>query len=46
MSVTIGILYTVLNIQQNVCNRYHNLLMMSINLSDIVILNIKGPDYR
>ena len=31
--------------QPNVCNRCHNLLMMSINLSDIAILNIKGSDY-
>ena len=28
--------------QPNVCNRCHNLLMMSMNLSDIAILNIKG----
>ena len=32
--------------QPNVCNRSHDLLMMSRNLSDIAILNIKGPDYR
>ena len=32
--------------QPNVCNRCHDLLMMSINLSDIAILNIKGSDYR
>ena len=32
--------------QINVGNRYHDLLMMSMNLSDIVILNIKGFDYR
>ena len=25
--------------------RYHNLLMMSMNLSDIAILNIKSADY-
>ena len=31
--------------QPNVCNRCHDLLMMSINLSDIAILNIKGSDY-
>ena len=31
--------------QTNICNRCHDLLMMSINLSNIVILNIKGPDY-
>ena len=29
-----------------VCNRYHNLLMMSMNLSDIAILNIKGSSHR
>ena len=27
--------------QPNVCNRGHDLLMMSINLSDIAILNLK-----
>ena len=32
--------------QPNVCNRCHYLLMMSMNLSDIAILNIKGSDYR
>ena len=32
--------------QPNVCNRCHNLLMMSMNLRDIAILNIKGSDYR
>ena len=32
--------------QSNVCNRCHDLLMMSINLSDIAILNIKDSDYR
>ena len=26
--------------QPNVCNRCHDLLMMSVNLSDIAILNI------
>ena len=31
--------------QPNVCNRCHDLLMMSIKLSDIAILNIKGSDY-
>ena len=29
-----------LKFQPNVCNRCHDLLMMSINLSDIVILKI------
>ena len=32
--------------QPNVCNRCHYLSMMSINRSDIAILNIKGSDYR
>ena len=31
--------------QTNVCNRCHDLLMMSISVSDIAILNIKGSDY-
>ena len=31
--------------QANVCNGCHDLLMMSMNLSDIAILNIKGSDY-
>ena len=31
--------------QQNVCKRCHHLLMMSMNLSDIAILNIKRSDY-
>ena len=31
--------------QLNTCNRCHDLLMMSINLSDIATLNIKGSDY-
>ena len=32
--------------QSNVCNRCHDLLTMSMNLSDIAILNIKDSDYR
>ena len=31
--------------QQNVCKRYHDLLLMSMVLSHIVILNIKNVDY-
>ena len=31
--------------QQNVCHRCHDLLVMSMNLSDIAILNIKGSNY-
>ena len=30
----------------NVCNRFHDLLMMSINFSNFAILNIKGSNYR
>ena len=30
----------------NVGNRCHHLSMMSMNLTDIAILNIKGSDYR
>ena len=32
--------------QQNVSSRYHNILMMSMNYSDIAILNIKGSNYH
>ena len=32
--------------QPNVCNRCHDLLMMSMNLCNIYILSIKGADYR
>ena len=32
--------------QQNVCNRCHDLLMMSVSLSNITILNIKNSDYH
>ena len=32
--------------QSNVCNRCHDLLMMSVNLTDIAIFNIQGCDYR
>ena len=31
--------------QPNVCNRCHDLLMTSMNLSDITILNIKVSNY-
>ena len=31
--------------QPNFCNRCHNLLMMSMNLCDIVVLNIKSANY-
>ena len=32
--------------QPNACNICPDLLMISVNLSDIAILNIKGSDYR
>ena len=32
--------------QLDVCNRCHDLLMMSMNLSNIYIINIKNSDYR
>ena len=32
--------------QPYVCNRFHDLLIMSMNLSIIVILSIKGCDHR
>ena len=33
-------------LQPNVCNRCHDLLMISMNHSDIAILNIKGSGFR
>ena len=35
----------IFKFQPNLYNRCHDLLMMSINFSDIAILNIKGSDY-
>ena len=32
------------NFQLHVCNGCHDLLMMSLNLSDIAVLNIKNLD--
>ena len=32
--------------QPDVCDRCHDLLMMSMNLRDIAIFNIKGSDYH
>ena len=31
--------------QPDVCNRCHDLLIISINLSDVAILNTKSSDY-
>ena len=39
-------LYYSFKFQQNACNRCHDSLMISMNLSNIAILNIKGSDYR
>ena len=39
-------LYKGFKFQTYVCNRCHDLLMMSTNLSDNAILNIKNTDYR
>ena len=36
--------YYSFKFQPNDCNRCHSLLMMSINLGNIAILNIKGLD--
>ena len=36
----------VFKFQPNVSSRCHDLLMMSMNLSDIGILNIKSAEYR
>ena len=42
---TIGILLNKgFKFQPNICNRCQNILIISINLSDIAILNIKGSD--
>ena len=34
------------NFQLKVCNGCHDVLMMSMNLGDIAILDIRGVDYR
>ena len=34
------------NFQTYVCNGWHDVLMLSINLSDIAILNIRSVDHR
>ena len=38
-------LYFSFKFEPNVCNRYHDLLMMSMNFRNILILNFKGSDY-
>ena len=32
--------------EQDICNKCHDILMMSCELENIEILNIKGVDYR
>ena len=32
--------------QPNVCNRCHDLFMISMNLSDIAFLNVKSSEYH
>ena len=39
-------LYYCFKFKQNVCNRCHNLLMMSMNFNNIAILNIKDSGYH
>ena len=39
-------LYKGFKFQPDVCNGCHDVLMMSINLSDIAVLNIGGIYYR
>ena len=36
----------IFKFQPNVCSRCHDLLMMSINVSDTAILNSKGSNYH
>ena len=45
--VTAGVVFlsSGFKFQTNFCNRCHNLLVMSITLSDIAILNIISCDY-
>ena len=38
-------LYDGFKFQPHVCNRFHDVLMMLIKLSNIAILNIHGVDY-
>ena len=45
LSQLVFFLNKVFKFQTNVCNRCHDLLMMSMNLRDTAILNIKSADY-
>ena len=44
--VTMVFLNKGFEFQPNVCDRCHDLLMMSMNLSDVAILNFKSSDFR
>ena len=35
----------IIKFQRNVCNRWYGLLLISMNLRDIAIVNIKSVDY-
>ena len=43
--VTMVFLNKGFEFQPNVCDRCHDLLMMSMNLSDVAILNFKSSDF-
>ena len=43
--ITIGFFKKRFKFQANICQGSHDLLTMSLKLSDIAILNIKGADY-
>ena len=44
-AIFVVFLDTGFKFQPDVCSTCHDLLMMSMNLSDIAILSIKGADY-
>ena len=44
MSLLVFLNYSF-NFQANLCERCHGLLLISMNLSDIAVLNVKGSDY-
>ena len=46
LSLFVFFLHIGFKFHSHVCNGCHELLMMSMNLSDIAILNIKSAEYR
>ena len=42
----VGTFLKRINFQSYVCNRCHDLVRMSMNLSDIAVLKIRGTDYH